>query len=123
MATRGSRSRRVVAFDGDKLGQVAGAAAALIVIALQAFYRESDLFTTLVRAAWTFVGAYAAMFFLARVILRASLREMIERKRQRRDEVRKRRQEARERAAKMGLGPTAETESPEGAESPAEHAT
>ncbi len=105
MAADTRKSGRVIVLDGDKLGHVAGATVALAVVVVQAFYRESGPLTTVTRAAWTFVGVYTAVFFFSRVILRAMLRQMIEEKRNRREQVLKRRQEARERAAEMGLAP------------------
>lgn len=120
MAAGVRKSEKAVAFDGDKLGHVAGSVVALAVVAIQAFYRDSDPLTTLTRAGWTFVGVYAAVFFLTRIMLRAVLRAMIEEKRRRREEIRKRRQEARDRAAEMGLGPPVPPEAVPEAEETAE---
>ncbi len=83
------RAPRVVALDADRLGHIAGALAALPVALAQMFYRDADLLTTLVRGGWTYVGVYAATFAMVRLFLRASLFQMLEDKRARREERRR----------------------------------
>lgn len=97
---------RTLALDGDKLGFIAGSTIALGVALVQMFLREADLLTTLVRSGWAFVGAYAAVFFLVRIILRTTLFEMLAEKESRREARRQQLREARDKAATtMGMAP------------------
>lgn len=97
---------RTLTLDGDKLGFIAGSVVALGVALVQMFLRDADLLTTLVRSAWAFVGAYAAVFFLVRTILRTTLFEMLAEKESRRESRRQHLRDAREKAATaMGVGP------------------
>ncbi len=81
--------------DADKLGAIGGGIVGLGVALVQMFFREADPMTTIVRSAWAFVGAYAAVFFLVRTILRTALFEMLADKEARREA----RHEARSKAA------------------------
>lgn len=94
---------RVVALDSDRLGHIAGALFALAVALAQMFWRDADLLTTIVRSAWTYVGAYAGTFILVRLFLRASLFQMINEKRLRREERRRMMKERREAAEAGGV--------------------
>lgn len=106
MPTKTQTPARTLALDGDKLGFVAGSAIALGVALVQMFLQNADLLTTLVRSGWAFVGTYAAVFFLARTILRTTLFEMLAEKESRREARRQQMREARERAATtMGIPP------------------
>lgn len=97
---------RTLALDGDKLGFVAGSAVALGVALVQMFLQNADPLTTLVRSGWAFVGTYAAVFFLARTILRTTLFEMLAEKESRREARRQQLREARDKAAAtMGIAP------------------
>ncbi len=97
---------RTLALDGDKLGFVVGSTVALGVALVQMFLRDADLLTTLVRSGWAFLGAYAAVFFLARTILRTTLFEMLAEKESRREARRQHMRDAREKAAvTMGVSP------------------
>jgi len=99
---------RTIALDGDKLGFIAGGAVAFGVALVQMFLRDADLLTTLVRSGWSFVAAYAAVFFLVRTILRTTLFEMLAEKESRREARRQQLREAREKAAAtMGVAPGA----------------
>jgi hypothetical protein len=88
---------------------VGGAIAALLVATVQMFLRDAGPLTTIVRAGWTFLGVYVAMFLLVRVFLRASLFQMIEDKRARREERRRKLRERRENPAESAgtAGPSA----------------
>lgn len=66
-----------VTLDGDKLGQIAGATVALVVMAMCFYYQKVDGYTAATRVGWAFVLSYAAVFFLVRVILRTTLFEFI----------------------------------------------
>ena len=66
----------VIALDGHKLGHIAGAAAAFVVLALSLYLRQTDALTTFTRVGWTFVVAYGSMFFLVRVILKTTLTQL-----------------------------------------------
>lgn len=114
------RAPRVLALDADRLGQVAGALAALPVALAQMFYRDADPLTTIVRSGWTYVGTYAATFVMVRLFLRASLFQMLDDKRARREE-RRRKLKERQAEAKMGAATpldTASTQSPHAAPPP-----
>lgn len=86
---------KVIALDGDKLGHIAGAAVALVVMSLSFFYQEVDGVTAFVRTGWAFVFGYGATFFLVRVILKKTLALMIENKRVALEEKRARLREQR----------------------------
>lgn len=70
--------KRVVALDGHRLGLVNGMAIAAIVMAFSFFYQRSEFLATGIRVGWAFVAAYAATFFLIRVILRTTLFEFLD---------------------------------------------
>ncbi len=74
----------VVALDGDKLGQIAGTIAALLVMAFCFFYHHTDALTATIRAGWAFVVGYGATFFFARIILYTTLFELVKAERDRR---------------------------------------
>lgn len=74
MAEETTKSQsQVVALDGDKLGHIAGAVVALVIMAVSFYYREVDAATAFTRVGWAFVLAYGATYFLVRVILRVTL--------------------------------------------------
>ena len=95
---------KVVPLDGDRLGHIGAATAALIVALTQMFWRDAGPMVTLVRSGWTYVGVYAAVYLLVRLFLRASLFQMLEDKRDRRDE-RRRMMRERQEAARSGPAP------------------
>ncbi len=90
---------RTLALDADKLGAIAGGIVALLVALIQMFFRDADPMTTIVRSGWSFVGAYAAVFFLCRMILRTTLFEMLAEKAAKREAKREHMREARDNAA------------------------
>ena len=75
------RQKRVLLLDSDTLGLAAGLSVAAVVAGL-GFWRGLDLLAVAVRAGWTFLGTYAVVFLLVRTILRTTIREMLERRRQ-----------------------------------------
>ena len=76
--TRKKRPRKVVALDGDKLGMIGGTLGAMLILMIGFFSQTGTVTTTLIRMGWVFVVCYGAIFFLVRMILRTTLREMIE---------------------------------------------
>ena len=68
----------VVRLDGERLGHIAGGVAALLVMAVSLYVHKADALTTFTRSGWAFVAAYGATFFLVRVILRVTLRQVLE---------------------------------------------
>lgn len=75
------RPRKVVALDGDKLGMIGGMLGATVVLMIGFFSQTGTITATLIRMGWVFVVCYGAIFFLVRVILRTTLKEMIEEER------------------------------------------
>ena len=73
-----SKSKKVVALDGDKLGMVGGMFGAIIVLIISLYAHPGDMMTTVIRMGMAFVICYGATFFLVRMILRTTLQEMIE---------------------------------------------
>lgn len=71
------KGKRVVAFDGDKLGHVAALVVAVGIMGFCFFYRKMDLAPTLVRVGWVFVATYGLTFFFVRTILRTTLFELV----------------------------------------------
>lgn len=109
------RAPKVVPLDADRIGHIFAAFSALGVAITQMFMRDAGLLTTLVRSGWTYVGVYAATFFLVRQFLRASLFQMIADKRERREERRRQMRERQEAAKTEGAGvqpATAQTAAP-----------
>ena len=88
----------------------------LAVALAQMFLRDATLQATIVRSGWTYVGVYAAVFILVRMFLRASLFQMIQDKRERR-ELRRRQMRERQEAAKAAgqdvMGAVTEVGSPD----------
>lgn len=78
------RPGRLLALDADRLGLVVGLAAAVVVM-VACFYREVPWGATFIRAGWVFVVAYAAAFFLVRLVLRTTLAEMLHDKKHKRE--------------------------------------
>ena len=72
---------KVVALNGNRLGQIGGAVVACVVMAFSFYMREVDAFTAFTRVGWAFVIGYGATFFLVRVILVTTLRQMVEERR------------------------------------------
>ena len=75
---KSSKSKKVVAFDGDKLGMIGGTIGAILVLLISLYAHPGDMMTTIIRMGTAFVICYGGTFFLVRVILRATLQEMIE---------------------------------------------
>jgi hypothetical protein len=100
MPVKSLKAPRMVALNADKLGAIAGGLTALGVALIQMFVQEAGPMTTIVRSAWAFVGAYAAVFFLVRTILRTTLFEMLAGNEARREA----RREARGKAAAEARG-------------------
>jgi len=73
-------SRLAIALDPDRLGLLAGAAAATLVLGIGLFYRHADLLSALLRAGLVFVVSYAAAFVLVLVVKRVALTEVALRK-------------------------------------------
>lgn len=88
--------KRVVALDGNRLGHVVGAVMATAVMAACFFYRDADAYTTATRAGWAFVVSYGATYFLARLVLRTTLFEVVEKKKQRKVALKEQAAKARE---------------------------
>ena len=86
---------KVVALDGGKLGSIVGSAVSCIVMAFSFYVRDVDAFTAFTRSGWAFVIAYGATFFLVRVILRTTLRQMLEERKQALDDLRAKRRDSR----------------------------
>ena len=97
------RQKRILLLDSDTLGLAAGLFFAAVVAGL-GFWRGQDILVVAVRAGWIFLGTYAVVFLLVRTILRTTIREMIERRRQ---------QESAQRKAAEAEGPGAEKETGE----------
>jgi len=76
-----NRQRRVLLLDSDTLGLAAGLLVAAVVAGLGT-WRGLDTLAVAVRAGWTFLGTYAVVFLLVRTILRVTVREMVERRRE-----------------------------------------
>ena len=96
MSTPGNgKKSMVIALDGGKLGHIAGAIVALTVMLLAMYLSQADALTTFTRAGWGFVVGYGATFFLVRVILRITLRQLLEDRRHALEEKRARHREAR----------------------------
>ena len=108
----------VIALDGGKLGHIAGAIVALTVMILSMYLSNTDALTTFKRAGWAFVVGYGATFFLVRVILRITLRQLLEDRRVELEEKRTRHREARtrERGDKSEKGEGAEVQQEESPE-------
>lgn len=70
------KERVVLALDADRLGMVVGALVATIVMAAS-FLLEVDAVGVTFRTGVAFIGAYAATFFFVRVVLRATLKELV----------------------------------------------
>ena len=102
------RQKRVVLLDSDTLGLAAGLCVAAAVTGL-GFWRGQDILTVAVRAGWTFLGTYVVVFLLVRTILRTTIREMIERRRDGESAQR----EAAEAEAAQAEGPPSEEETGE----------
>ena len=90
---------KVVALNGNRLGQIAGALVACVVMAFSFYMRDVDAFTAFTRIGWAFVIGYGATFFLVRVILVTTLRQMVEERRRTLEERRPTRREQRSEAA------------------------
>ena len=107
------RQKRVLLLDSDTLGLAAGLSVAAAVTGL-GLWRGQDILAVAVRAGWAFLGTYVVVFLLVRTILRTTIREMLER---RRDEESAQREAAQADAsqAKAGQaeGPPAEEETGE----------
>jgi hypothetical protein len=99
MPAKPAKSARTLTLDGDKLGFIAGGVVALGVSIVQMFMRDADPLTTLVRGGWAFVGAYAGVFFLVRMILRTTLFEVLADKEAKREARRSHMREERDKAA------------------------
>ena len=93
------RPGRLIALDADRLGLVVGLAAAVVVM-VACFYREVPMGVIVIRAGWVFVVAYAASFFLVRLVLRTTVAEMLEDKKRKRESRRAAEREAA--AARVG---------------------
>jgi len=102
------RQKRVLLLDSDTLGLAAGLSVAAVVAGL-GFWRGQDILAVAVRAGWTFLGTYAVVFLLVRTILRTTIREMLERRRQEESAQR----EATQAEAAPPEGPPAEEETGE----------
>ena len=81
--------------DSDILGLAAALAVSGIVMALGFFWIHLDFLVVVFRAGLTFVGVYAVVFILVKIILRTTLFEMAE-QRKREEEKRKEERAARE---------------------------
>ncbi|MDX9971549.1 MAG: hypothetical protein RBU21_01025 [FCB group bacterium] len=68
--------RLAIALDPDRLGLLAGAVAATVVLAVSLFYRNADLPTALLRSAIVLLVSYVATFILVSVIKRVMLTEI-----------------------------------------------
>lgn len=68
--------RLAIALDPDRLGLLAGAVAATIVLAVSLFYRNADLPTALLRSGIVLLVSYVATFILVSVVKRVMLTEI-----------------------------------------------
>jgi predicted branched-subunit amino acid permease len=68
--------RLAVALDPDRLGLLAAAVAALLVLIVSLFVRHADLPTALIRAGIVLVVSYVAIFILVLIVKRVTLTEV-----------------------------------------------
>lgn len=106
-----SKEQFVLALDADRLALVMAALAGTVVLAF-CFWNDADGMTTAWRVGIAFIGAYAAMFFFVRIVLRSILRELVVSEQERKRKARQARNEANEarsraRAAASGGAPVA----------------